>query len=706
MPETDALQDTPETSEVGPQIDAGSYPQNRLVTWIQGEINDSRTHVEKWRKEAKQAYRFRDGKQLSEEDLKSLIDQQRPHNAFNTAQKFIRFVAGVEAYSPEALIFEPIDESDEVQQSVGEFVTRAYDWAIAKSYCDFNRSRSFEDLIVTGIGWGDYYINRGQDPSGLPGSCRIPYDEMWWPLNHNQNLMGTRWRARESLIDREEVLARWPDKELLIRAARGGEIQNRPEAESTVKYLIPYIETKPIEDSSQGNPTKGKLRIMEFQWYDVKMGYYFYDPLERDDIWLPDNQFRTYDNRLNRILGKSITDYVRQSHQVHQKVFLLNQKHQLGEVMQLPGNRFTFNCMTSHWDEEEKIFYGYMRILIDPSRYANKFFNQVLEIMGHQPKGGIIYEEGAITSKQANQFQENYTKPGTSQEVAPGAISQGKIKDKPVPQLPAASMAVMEFCIKTMENVSGFSPESAWGQSGANVPGITNKQRQRASLLLLSKEFSSLSLYRIEEGEIIFEQLKPLSDARLIRVGKPFESEVIRLAREPFLLKYSLNLDDTERDPNIRHLYTENVMAIAPTLIRMGKFVPELLDYMILPVKFRQVLKQAIRDQAKAEAMMAQAGIQKGGRGSPVTPQERAAKVQKIQADTRVQLARAGRIKGQQTRDQIKIILEALVASHKAKLDRDSQGAELAAKALELFDRARGITPLGDQQRAPQVQQQ
>jgi len=216
--------------------------------------------------------------------------------------------------------------------------------------------------------------------------------------------------------------------------------------------------------------------------------------------------------------------------------------------MQLPGNRFPFNCMTSHWDEEEKIFYGYMRILIDPSRYANKFFNQVLEIMGHQPKGGIIYEEGAITSKQANQFQENYTKPGTSQEVAPGAISQGKIKDKPVPQLPAASMAVMEFCIKTMENVSGFSPESAWGQSGANVPGITNKQRQRASLLLLSKEFSSLSLYRIEEGEIIFEQLKTLSDDRLIRVGKPFESEVIRLAREPFLLKYSLNLDDTERE--------------------------------------------------------------------------------------------------------------------------------------------------------------
>lgn len=695
MPETDAFQDTPGTPEVGPNIDATSSPENTLLTWIGRELNAARLHVEKWRAEAKQAYRFRDGKQLSDADLKILKAQQRPDNAFNSAQKFIRFVTGVEAYAPEALIFSPIDESDDRQQELGEFVTRAYDWALAKSYGDYERSRAFEDLIVSGMGWEDYYVDRSRDPRGLPATCRLPYDEMWWPQTSRQNLDGTRWRARESLIDKEEALARWPDQESLIHAAVSrGSIQDRPEASTIVEYITPYIETKPLEEMGVVDPKKGKVKILEFQWFDDKQGYYFYDPLEREDVWLSNEEFSTYRSRLKSLLRQEVKDYVSQSRKVYQKVFLLNSKHQLGSTLELKGGRFTFNCMTGHYDEEEKIWYGFMRVLIDPQKYANKFFNQVLEIMGHQAKGGLLYEEGAIKAKQVDQFEENYSKPGTSQEVAPQAISGGKIKDKPLPQLPAASMAVMEFCIRAMDNVSGFSPETAWGQGAGNVPGVTQKQRQRASLWLLSKEFSSLSRFRLDEGYIIFELLKTLADDRLIRVGKPLEGEVVKLMREPFALEYELNLDDTERDPNIRQAYQESVLAIAPTLIRMNKFLPELLDYFVLPVKIRQALKQAIRDQAKAEQMMAQLGIKQGGRGSPVTPQERAANVQKIQADTQVQLARADRIKSQKLRDELKIILEAIVEGDKAKREKDKQSTELAAKALELFDRARGIVPL------------
>lgn len=697
-PETSVYDDQPGTTEVGPHIDAGSLLENRRTVWISKEINNAGIHVEKYRAEAKQSYRFRDGKQLSEADMKILTAHQRPTNAFNTAQKFIRFVTGVEAYAPEALIFEPRVESDETQQDLGEFITRTYDWALAKGYGNYERSRAFEDLIVTGMGWEDYYIDRGDDPAGLPAMRRIPYDEMWFPLCPNQNLAGSRWRARESYIDRDEALARWPEQTHLIRAAfTEGDLQNRPEAEGTVEYIIPYIQTKPIEESGPADPKGRKVKILEFQWYDDKPGYYFYDPLEQEDTWYDEETFKTYHDRLKMLNGKGVSDYVRRSHRMYQKIFLLNRKHELGEAMELKGGRFTFNCMTGHYDEEEKIWYGFMRVLIDPQRYANKFFNQVLEIMGHQAKGGGMYEEGAIKAKQVEQFQENYSKPGSWNEVAPNALKEDKIREKKLPELPTASMTIIDWCTKAMETVSGFSPESAWGQSGANVPGVTNKQRQRASLLLLSKEFSSLSRFRIEEGEIILELLKSLADDRLIRVGAPLDSTVVRLLREPFMSRYDLSLDDTERDPNIRHLYTENVMMIAPTLIRMGKFLPELLDYFVLPVRIRRLLKRAIVENAQREIEMAQRGIRTGGRGSPVTPEERAAKVQKIHADTQVQLARAERIKGQKIRDEIKIILEALVQGHKVKMERDSQGTELAAKALELFDRARGITAPGRQ---------
>jgi len=351
-------------------------------------------------------------------------------------------VVGVESTTPEALIFEPINEAEVESQAYGEFVTRGYEWAINKGNGHFERSRAFEDLTVTGLGWEDYYVERHRDPRGLPKQIRLPFDEMWWPQCPNQNLDGTRWRARESLIEKEEAIDRWPEQESIIRAAMitGDAIANRPEAEQPVIYTIPYIETKPIEDNATDDPNRGKVRILEWQWFEDEPGYYFYDPLERDDVWLSKNDFHTYRTKLRQAMRQEITDYVRQSQRNYQKVFLLNTKHQLGEPIKIPGGRFTFNVMTGHFDEEDKIWYGFMRVLIDPQKYANKFFNQTIEIMGHQAKGGGLFEEGALLPNQVDLFKKEYTKPGTWNEVADGALRDNKIQPKQLPQLPAASM--------------------------------------------------------------------------------------------------------------------------------------------------------------------------------------------------------------------------------------------------------------------------
>jgi len=595
-------------------------------------------------------------------------------------------VVGVESNSPEALLFEPINENDEGQQGYGEFVTRAYEWAIVKGNGHFERSRAFEDLICTGVGWLDYYVDTHRDPRGLPKQVRIPYDEMWWPQCPNQNLDGTRWRARESLIDKEEALDRWPDDAMIIRAAMttAGNISDRPEANKTVVYTIPYIETKPIEHSESDDPGRGKVKILQWQWFEDQPGYYFYDPLEQDDIWMKDEDFRQYRTRLQKVMQQEITDYIRQSHRLYQQVFLLNAKHQLGEPINIAGDRFTFNPMTGHYDEEDKIWYGFEKVLMDPQRYANKFFNQTIEIMGHQAKGGGLYEEGAINPKQVDLFKKNYAKPGTWNEVSDLAISGGKLKEKNLPQLPAASMTIMEFCVKVMENVTGIDPVTAMGGSTGQMPGVSLKQQQKSGLLLLAQEFRSLSRFRIEEGHIIFQHLKLLADGRLIRLGEPFDSQVVQLMEEPYALDYELMLDDTERDPNIRKMYAESVMSLAPTLIRMNKFLPELLDYFPLPVRFRQKLKESIKAQEKKEIEMSKSGVARGGRASPVTPEERQAKVAKIQADTKVSMARAARIEGQKERDQLKIILEALVAANNAETNNQRLKTELQEKVMDI----------------------
>ena len=149
--ETDLYDGNDETSERDRTAN-GMAPLNSLMGWIQRE-KGSANHVNKWRSEAKECFRFINGHQTSDADQKALNDARRPNNAFNSAQKFIRFVTGIERVAPTALLFSAIDESDVKQQIYGEFMTRCYDWALMQGDGNFERSRAFYDLIVGGMGW-------------------------------------------------------------------------------------------------------------------------------------------------------------------------------------------------------------------------------------------------------------------------------------------------------------------------------------------------------------------------------------------------------------------------------------------------------------------------------------------------------------------------------------------------------------------------
>jgi hypothetical protein len=120
-------------------------------------------------------------------------------------------------------------------------------------------------------------------------------------------------------------------------------------------------------------------------------------------------------------------------------------------------------------------------------------------------------------------------------------------------------------------------------------------------------------------------------------------------------------------------MYSESVLQLAPILIREHKFLPEILDYMQLPVKFREKLKQAIIKSEQAAMQAAQEGIQTGGRGAPQSPQERQAKIQQLQANTQVQVAKAARIGSQQKRDEYRTILDAIFKTQQLNLERERQ---------------------------------
>lgn len=691
--ETDVFAEDPKER---PQIDTPLLPgEDQNVDWIRRELLIAKPHVDKFRETYKQARRFYDGKQLSKEDEDILKQDGRPSNAFNSAQKFVRFITGVERNAPEALIFAAINEDDQLSQQFGENMTRCVDWAIDKGRGIFERATAFEDLVVGGMGWEDYLIGYSRDSRGLPEMARFSPLEAWFPQCDRQNLEGARWRARETYVDISEASARFPNVRFLVNQlgssqSKAGTVDRAYPQENGITEFITYpTQTVPLKDGSLGGDNPNKLQIMQFEWFDDEEGYYFFDPLEQNDTWMSAGDFFKYRRKLRELtdLG-DVTDYVKQPGRSYKRRFLLNQRYPLGDV--IPLKRFHLNCMTGSYDEEDRIWYGYFQVLIDPQRFANKFFNQIIEITGRSAKGdGFLYEKGAVTAQQAQDLRDNYTTPGTNQEVSPGAISGKKMMPKPHGDMPATAVTLMQYCVQMMDHVTGISPDQ-FQAGGANVPGVTLRQKGKSALILLSKEFDALSRFRIDEGHIIFDLLESMADDRLIRVGGFQDGAVIKLRHEPFATEYFLGLDDTERDPNIRREYEENVMKLAPMLIRQGKFLPELLDYIRIPFRVKKKLQEAIIQQEKQEIMMAQQGIQRGGRGNPQSPQERDAKVQKVHADTGVQIARAQRLKAQSDKDRVKMIIDAVVKAAEMKREDGKHGVELAKEVFEMIMETNG----------------
>jgi len=682
---------------------------SHIVRWANREMTRAESeHVSRWREQAAECYRFRDNHQLSKEDEAILRAARRPDTAINEVQKFIKFASGIERRTPTALIFMSRNAEDQQSAGKGELITKLAEWFCDQSMATYWRSMAFEDKLVTGMGWVDIGVSRATDAAGLPRYKRIEGKQMLWPETDSINLDGVKWLARESFMDVEEAIHKWSDQAIFLRTAAGGAVNEDqfPDfgygAKRPIPYVVPWIMTAPLNRSSGGASTSkpGKVPICEFQFYQDDLGYYFFDPIERDDTWLSLSEYRKYQARLLKLGAGRIKDFDKQNKRIYKRMFLLQRRIMLDAPTALPTNDnypgFTFNCMTGTWDQEDHVFYGIMRVMMSPQKYANAFFRQVLEVMGSATKGGYLAETGAITPAHKKDIEETGARAGSVNMVQPGAISGGKITPKPIPQIPAGSMEVLGFCLDTIEKVAGLST-SMLGTDQGNVPGVSLRRRLTSGMVILAAEFDSLSWFRKREGEIIYSFTKLMADERWVRVGGPDDSMFVQLAKEPFALRYDVVLDENDQDPNLRQWYADSLIQLAPILIRTGNFLPDMLDYVPLPVKFRQKLKQQMAQQEQQKMQMAMQGANVGGRGKPRSPAEAQAQLQLTQAKVGEHMARAQKTMVEaklmpqaSNRDNAKAMTEMLLNIFQAQHDKNLAGMKAWETAAKAFGPQRG----------------
>lgn len=641
------------------------------VRWAKKQIASAMPAVNKWVKQAKEADRYEAGHFFTKADRAKLQQEGRPDAAFNTAQKFMRFVSGLERVARRAIRFLPRVVEDMAHALEGDLMTKIFEWVISLCSGDDERSRAFADMTRRGMGWTDVWLNRFDEPDGVITVTRIDGLEMIWDTRSRAvNLEDAQWVARRRKMAKEIAKKRWPKHILAIETYSSTSsfswddiaTDEQPEVLKNLRNMQNPFETS----GAQGD--KNEIDLIEFQWWEEVRGAYYADPFTGKMSWMASDEFETFRKRyallkLNNVINDKLPDEIDfdeiMTRRYRRMMFMGDTI--LAGPDDLPGKRFTYNCMTGAWDGEEKLWYGMMRLLMDPQRYLTKFINLVMEIVSKQSKGGLLAERDAFENPL--EAEQMWARTGSVIHLKEGGLA--KVQEKTAPQLPQGVLELFKICAEMNEQVTGISPAVAMGMMNSggagNQPAMTFRHRQVANLALLAMEFAALDRYRMREAKTIVDFLPYVSDGRLARVGGQYDSQVITLTRDPLSIDYDLVLDEqAERDPNVREMYMQFIMQMAPTLLRTDNFLPELLDFLPLPVRVRESLKKSMADQAQAKAALAQQGLGSARGGSPLEIKARAGK---LDADKELAKAKAIALLKNTDTNRMKVILDSLAAA-------------------------------------------
>jgi hypothetical protein len=669
-----------------------------LVAAALKNIQRSKSAIEKQRDHAKQARRFNSGHHYEDADLTYLREFLKSSAAFNVAQKFIRAVSGLERRSREYVDFVPTEVTNVMVGMAGDFVSQAYQWVLNKCHGDDERSVAFADSLVDGLAWTETFLDTMTDPDGLVTLQRVDMMEMLWDTNARQtNVADKEWVARVRLVPFDVAKKRWPDSVEYLQRLRGG-----TEAQSTDEMTRGTLYEWAANMSPSGDridadvtgPRKAKdlIPIVDYQWKDYEKGWYFFDPLEKDDLWMSEDDFLAYKLKLHRLRLPEITDKVSQLKPRFRRILFAGKWRLFGPV-DCPGPRFTYNAITGSWDDEDQVWLGFMSLLMDPQRFANTFLNQALELMKTQSKGGLFAEIDAFVNPA--QAEQQYARSGAIIQLRKDGLT--KIKERELPQTPAASLQLLQFCVGMLQEVTGVGPDTM-GLSDGNTPTGTTQARARASTALLAPTFASLRRYRVDEALGIIDHLKYISDGRLIRVGGPETAQYLQLVRDPFLLRYDILLEEGDSDPNTKQRYFEAIMQITPMLIRTNQFIPELLDYFPLPRRVIEMLKQRIQLAQQQQMQMRAMGMDPTGRGKQDPPDIRQAKIQKLNADTSLQIMKAKTLEQRGKTGNVDQMLKVLVAQEQARQNAFAQQHQHNTLAKDTLETLSSVFPQPDVQ--------
>ncbi len=555
------------------------------------EIEDIKKDWEKatkglaqWRTEARESYDFASSHQWNDKDIARLEEEERPAVTFDRIGVFIDAVCGMEVNSRQEITYLPIEEGD---VHVADTLSKTVKYYENDCGAEDEDSEAVRDAVICGIGITETVMSMEKNPDGAPTVFRRDPMQTWFdPDSSRRNLMDLRYVFYGDWVPLEEAKTRWPDANFSTELPGNVGSTSRPHlADRAFEYR-----EDAVDHENDG------VFILHYQCWRKEPVYRLKDGSGITDF--TQSQFTAAKKLFNQTFGRDPVeattknpngDYLKTTKKVFYRAFVSGDE--ILDQEKLKTDDFTFKFITYKRDRNKKCWFGLVRTMKDPQRWANKWLSQILHIVNTNAKGGAFAEVGAFNDPR--RAEELWAQPNPLILLKEGGIE--KIRERNQAQYPSGLDKLMQFAFNALPMVSGLNLE-VLGLADRDQAGVLESQRRQSAYQILAPLFAAIREYRKARGTLMLKFLKYIPQGTLVRITGPQGEQWI-----PFIFKdtkYDVRVDQAPDSPDFKQKTWESLQVILPAMMKAGYPIPpEILEYSPLPPDISEKWVQWIKTQ-------------------------------------------------------------------------------------------------------------
>lgn len=600
----------------------------QVLAWWKESISGSK----ETRKLRTECHKMHDGDHWEKEDLARAKAQKRPALTFNMLLSIIAAVEGQERNNRQDMKYFGRGATGE-DDATAEGWNRILKWVIDGNGGDFELSRQFKEMLISGEGWIVPDVDYLDDPEGTINLEFVDNDEMFDdPLSTHPVGTDSRYRMRVRMLSEDEGEALWPGKFSSSIKACG---ETSDTIQETDGRGYPDIYLSPDQPGiKRHDKSSDTWAVIQCWWWQIEPGYHVKNPetglideMTHDEFELKRQERRQAQiSALNSILNGGmpmqqpapmggplagneppvppampapmmpssmipppLEATERPIKRVYEAFIVWDAVLECGPLK--PAIKvFPAVPMRGIRRKSKNDFIGIIQPIIDVQRQHNVEQSAILQLVQLMPKNSWMAPKGAYHNKQ--DWESGVAQPGKMLEYN---ASRGKPEQIATPAIPRHLIDMAFSRPQSMREISGVNVELTGTRQGSD-PGIVMEQRAKAAQTVLAPLFDNARRSKKILGKVLLAYMQEhLSPGRRVRIlGADGLQEVI-VSKDMLLGKYDMAVDESESTVNDR-MATLNIMQTTlPQIMKAGVPIPpSFVDLLPIDTKIRDEWKNMI----------------------------------------------------------------------------------------------------------------